>query len=46
VVTEYEPIKDKIKKFMEVLGQYPKVVRPDEIYFPYSSIEATLKEVL
>jgi hypothetical protein len=46
VITEYKPIKDKIKHFMEVLGQYPKVVNPDEIYYPYSSIEATLKEVL
>jgi hypothetical protein len=46
VITEFEPVKDKIKRIMVVLGKYPKVVNTDEIYFPYSSIESTLKEVL
>lgn len=32
------------KEFFKTLGQYPKDVREDEVYFPYSSIEATLKE--
>lgn len=32
------------KEFFETLGQYPKDVREDEVYFPYSSIEATLKD--
>ena len=33
-----------IKKFQKILGQYPKVVQEDEIYFPVSSIEKAFEE--
>lgn len=37
--------KEFIKRFFEVLEKYPKVVNEDEVYFPYSSIKATLIEI-
>ena len=35
-----------IKNFQKILGQYPKVVREDEIYFPVSSIEKAFEEYI
>ena len=33
-----------IQKFQKILGQYAKVVREDEVYFPVSSIEKAFDE--
>ena len=35
-----------IKNFQKILGQYPKVVREDEIYFPVSSIEKAFEDYI
>ena len=35
-----------LKKFQEILGQYPKVINPDEMYFPVSSIKKAFEEYM
>ena len=35
-----------IKNFQKILGQYPKIVNVDEVYFPVSSIEKAFEEYI